>query len=290
MTVCGLFPGQGLDPRTVAAALPDRHHLLERADETLGYDLRRRVAQVERRSRPVLPTDLAQPAIFVAGIISFEDAVERKEEFHYLAGHSLGEYTALVAGGAMSFVSGLKLVAARGRFMQRASARAGGGMAAALNLSFDVARSVCADTGVVLANDNSPGQVVLSGPEECLSRAAVKVRDLGGRIVRLPVDGAFHSPAMESVARELAELLERTEIRSPSVPVLSNVSAEPYRAPGEIRKLLVSQLTGFVRFRESVAWLLEKGVTRFTDLGPGRVVGRLAESTARAAREVGIHA
>lgn len=287
---CGLFPGQGLDPRTVAASLPDSHDLLERADEILGYDLRRRVAQVERRSRPVLPTDLAQPAIFVAGIISFEQALEREERFHYLAGHSLGEYTALVAGGAMSFAGGLKLVAARGKSMQRVSARASGGMAAALNISFEEALAVCADNGVVVANDNSPDQVVLSGAEDCLSRAAVQVRDLGGRIVRLPVDGAFHSAAMDPAAKELADVLERTEIRSPSIPVLSNVSAEPYRAPGEIRKLLVSQLTGLVRFRESVTWLLKRGVTDFTDLGPGRVVGRLAEATLRAENQVGVHA
>ena len=287
---CGLFPGQGLDPRTVAASLPDSHHLLERADEILSYDLKRRVAQVERRSRPVLPTDLAQPAIFVAGIISFERSLEREERFHYLAGHSLGEYTALVAGGAMSFDGGLKLVAARGKFMQSVSARASGGMAAALNISIEQALAVCADSGVVVANDNSPEQVVLSGPEECLSRAAVQVRDLGGRSVRLPVDGAFHSAAMDPAAKELAGVLERTEIRSPSIPVLSNVSAEPYRAPGEIRKLLVSQLTGLVRFRESVTWLLKRGVTEFTDLGPGRVVGRLAEATMRAANQVDIHA
>lgn len=289
MMRCGLFPGQGLDPRAVAASLPDSL-LLERAGEILGYDLRRRVAQVERRSRPVLPTDLAQPAIFVAGIISFEQALERGNKFDYLAGHSLGEYTALVAGGAIRFDAGLELVAARGRFMQRASARAGGGMAVALNLSFEEAQSICADAGVVLANDNSPGQVVLSGPEERLSRAAVQVRDLGGRSVRLPVDGAFHSPAMEPAANELAGILERTEIRSPSIPVVSNVSAAPYRAPGEIRKLLVRQLTGVVHFRDSVTWLLKRGVTNFTDLGPGRIVGRLADATVRAAKEIGINA
>ena len=286
----GLFPGQGLDPPIVSAALSDDHALLKRANEVLGYDLARRVEQVARRSRPILPTDLGQPAIFVAGIISFTDACERGEQLDYLAGHSLGEYTALVAGGGIRFEAGLKLVAARGTLMKRASARGTGGMAAALNLSLEDAESVSTESGVVLANDNSPGQVVLSGPEESLSRAAVLVRELGGRSVRLPVNGAFHSNEMQSAALELAMVLDETEIRSPAIPVLSNVSAAPYRAPGEIRKLLVSQLTGRVRFRQSVSWLVECGVTEFIDLGPGRIVGRLADATVRHVNEMRAHA
>ncbi|HYN37566.1 MAG TPA: ACP S-malonyltransferase [Actinomycetota bacterium] len=282
----GLFPGQGLDPRTVASSLPNGHQLLERANEVLGYDVQRRVEQVARSSGPVLRTDLAQPAIFMGGIISFREATERGEQFDYLAGHSLGEYTALVAGGSIPFDHGLRLVAARGMLMQRASTRSTGGMAAVMNLAFDDAEAICAETGVVLANDNSPSQVVLSGSEEALSRAALLVRGLGGRTVRLPVEAAYHSPAMQPSGLELAAVLDRTEIRSPAIPVLSNVSALPYRAPGEIRKLLVHQLTGRVRFRQSVSWLIESGVTEFFDLGPGRVVGRLAEATVRARNEV----
>ncbi len=286
----GLFPGQGLDPSTVAAALPDGHDLLERAKDLLGYDVKRRVQQVANRSRPVLPTDLGQPAIFLAGVISFEEARERGERFDFLAGHSLGEYTALVAAGSIHFAQGLRLVAARGLYMHRAGARGAGGMAAVLNVSFEETESVCAETGVALANDNSPNQVVLSGPAENLSRAALSVRSLGGRIVRLPIDGAYHSEAMEPAVAELATALAGTEVRSPEIPVVSNVSAAPYRAPGEIRKLLARQLTARVRFRESISWLVDNGVTEFVDMGPGNVVGRLADATALSHKGVDIHA
>lgn len=286
----GLFPGQGLDPATVAGALPDDHDLLERATNVLGYDIKRRVKQVANRSRAILPTDLGQPAIFLAGVISFEEAHERGEHFDFLAGHSLGEYTALVAAGSIRFAQGLRLVAARGLYMQRAGARGAGGMAAVLNVPFEDTESLCAETGVVLANDNSPNQVVLSGPAENLSRAALRVRNLGGRIVRLPIDGAYHSSAMEPAVAELAAALAGTEVRSPEIPVVSNVSAAPYRAPGEIRKLLALQLTARVRFRESISWLVDNGVTEFVDMGPGNVVGRLAKATATSHKGLDIHA
>jgi malonyl CoA-acyl carrier protein transacylase len=280
----GLFPGQGLEPAIVASALDPEDPVLLKATKTLGYDVRRRVEQVTRRSRPVLSTSVAQPAIFVAGIVSFRRALERGENFDHLIGHSLGEYTALVAGGAISFTKGLKLVAVRGEAMQKAGGSAPGGMAAVMNLSLPDVEYVCDETGSTIANDNSPEQIVLSGPEGALSRAAQIVRAMGGRSVLLPVDGPYHSAAMESAAGEVARALEQTEVRCPKIPVTSNVSAAPYRAPGEIRKLLALQMTNRVRFRESVSRLLENDEPEFVDLGPGRIVGRLAEATARHAR------
>jgi malonyl CoA-acyl carrier protein transacylase len=277
----GLFPGQGLDPGSVASALGETDPILERARDVLGYDIRRKVDQVTRRSRPVLPTSVAQPAIFLAGLIAFRTAFDSGDRFAYLAGHSLGEYTALVAANSIPFTDGLRLVAARGEAMQKASSLTAGGMAAVMNLSPEDIDKVCHETGISIANDNSPTQVVLSGPEDALADAAQMVKGLGGRAVLLPVDGAYHSDAMEPAVERLARVLEQTRVRQPKVPVVSNVTARPYRAPGEIRRFLGLQLQHKVRFRESIEWLLEQGVTEFTDLGPGRVVERLARATTK---------
>jgi malonyl CoA-acyl carrier protein transacylase len=283
-----LFPGQGIEARLVADALQANHPKLTAAREMLGYDLALRVTQIAQRPRAILPTYVAQPAIFVAGVIAFEQA--DGENFDYVAGHSLGEYTALVVAGSIPFDHGLQLVIARGGAMHRASLRRAGGMAAVMGLSIEEAEAICDATGVVIANDNSPNQVVLSGPEGALSEAAALVRERGGRALRLPLAGAFHSSYMQPATDELRRALDRVAIRSAAVPVVSNVSAGPYRAPGEIRRLLLRQLTHKVRFRESVAYLASRGVRDFVDFGPGNVVGRLAETTARHETEVAVRA
>lgn len=275
----GLFPGQGIEAKSILTGLTGENPRLESACDLLGYDLVARVEQIALRPRGILPTSLAQPAIFVAGIISFEEAVERGQTFDYLAGHSLGEYTALVAGGSISFGQGLRLVAARGDAMERATKTSAGGMAAALGLDLEEVTGIAAAHDLTVANDNSPRQVVLSGDPGRLARAAPAIRAAGGRCVLLPVEGAFHSRAMLPATDALTDALVATEIRSPSTRVVSNVSTQPYRAPGEIRKLLVEQLTGRVRFRESLQNLKERGVTEFVDLGPGDIVARLAHAT-----------
>lgn len=275
----GLFPGQGIDAKVVHKALDPQEPRVQRASDLLGYDLVKRVEQVARRVRGVLPTAIAQPAILTAGVIAYEKRVEAGESFDILMGHSLGEYTALVAAGAIPFGHGLKLVAARGRAMHRAAQDSPGGMAAVLGLDIAVVEEIASRHGLTVANDNSPVQVVVSGDTEALAPAAESVREAGGRCVLLPVEGPFHSAAMESAVEELTEALLVTDIRSPSIPVMSNVTARPYRAPGEIRKVLLEQLMGRVRFRESLLFLAERGVTEFVDLGPGRIVEKLAEST-----------
>lgn len=284
-----LFPGQGLEPGAVLRALPERHPLLDRGSELLGFDIRQRVSRIARHSQPLLPTDLAQPSIFIAGVIAFEEA-SREASYDFLVGHSLGEYTALVAGGAIPFSHGLSLVAARGAAMKRAASRSDGGMAAVMGLARHHIDEVCARTGATLANDNSPSQVVFSGTRAALDLAAPLVRSLGGRTVLLRVDGAYHSSAMDPALDALAAVLERTDVRSPKIPVLSNVTARPYRSPGEIRKLLAAQLISPVRFRESIEWLVRRGVTDLDDLGPGRVVGRLAEAIAADQKEATVGA
>lgn len=278
--IVGLFPGQGLDPNVVADALAGEHPRIDEASRVLGYDLRRYIEREARRSSGnALPTDLAQPAIFVAGIIAFESASDAGTRFERFIGHSLGEYTALVAAEAISFNDGLRVVSTRARAMKRAALAADGGMAAAAGISFDTAVSICAENGVYVANDNSPKQIVFAGPRTALASAAAAVNRSGGRTVLLPVDGAFHTPAMAPAAHPLQRVLEAIDIRSPKTEVIANVTAAPYRSPGEIRKLCVRQLTETVRFRESIAYSLEHGADEFVDLGPGRVVGRLAAAT-----------
>ena len=281
----GLFPGQGIEAGSVLKALPGDHPRIRKGCDLLGFDLVFRVEQIARRARGTLPTSLAQPAIFLAGIIAFEHAVEHGETFDFFAGHSLGEYTALVAAGSISFKHGLKLVAARGEAMQRAANGTPGGMAAALGLDLADVAEIAAAHDLTIANDNSPTQAVLTGDSARLAEAAQAIRAAGGRCVLLPIEGAFHSRAMLSAVDELADALVATEIRNPSIPVISNVTARPYRAPGEIRKLLVEQLTGRVRFRESLHYLEQRGVTEFQDLGPGDIVGRLARATTKRGSE-----
>ena len=285
----GLFPGQGLDPMAVASELDEHDPVLRRANEVLQYDVKRSVERVARRPGGVLPTAVAQPAIFTAGIIAFRNAVMGGSQFDCLIGHSLGEYTALVAARSIPFAEGLELVSARASTMQRVAKATPGGMAAIMNLSLGDVRDICRETGMTVANDNSPTQVVVSGNKTALARGAKVARVRGGRSVLLPVDGAYHSVAMEPAARELAYALDKTNVRSPKVEVISNVTAAPYRAPGEIRKLLARQLTHPVRFRESVANLSRNDV-EFVDLGPGNVVGRLARATSahHVGSEVGV--
>ena len=169
--------------------------------------------------------------------------------------------------------------------MEKAALRSSGGMAAVLKLDLEEVEMVASDHGVSVANDNAPGQIVISGDRDGLAAAAAAVKKMGGRCVLLPVEGAFHSAAMLPAADALATSLFTIEIRMPAVPVVSNVSALPYRAPGEIRRLLEHQLTGRVRFREALLYLEGRGVTEFVDLGPGDVVGRIARATMQRSRE-----
>lgn len=270
----GLFPGQGVDPAAVLAALEDAP-LLERANELTGTDLARAVSRCLERPRPVLPTEIGQPALLVAGLA----AHERQGPFDLYAGHSVGEYTALAAAGALPHEDALRLVCIRSRAMRDAARAAGGGMAAVKGISFDELEAACARSGAVIANDNSPVQLVVAGPDAALAEIAQTVREGGGRCLLLAVEGAYHSPAMASAAAAVRDALDQVEIKMPGARVVSNVTARPYRAPGEIRSLLVRQLTERVRFRESVEWLAEAGATELVDLGPGRVVRKLADAT-----------
>lgn len=277
-----LFPGQGVDAAAVLEGL-EGAPLAGLANELTGTDLAAAVARCAARTRPVLPTAVAQPALLVAGLAAHERAVAANGPFDLYAGHSVGEYTALAAAGALTHEDALRLVCVRGRAMRDAARAAGGGMAAVKGVGIAELEALCERAGAVVANDNSPAQLVVSGPDEALAEVARLVRELGGRCLLLAVEGAFHSPAMASAADALRDALERVDLRMPAARVVANVTARPYRAPGEIRSLLVRQLTARVRFRESMEWLAASGATAFVDLGPGRVAGKLADACVGAA-------
>jgi malonyl CoA-acyl carrier protein transacylase len=272
----GLFPGQGIPAQTVLESLPAEHRVVVAASKILGYDLRRRVKNSATNRASVLPTCLAQPAIFTASIIGWCDSLPGDRGCDFLLGHSLGEYSALTAAGAMSFEHGLCVVAVRGKAMEAAGRAQPGRMMAVLSLGDDDVARISAASGAVIANDNAPGQVVLSGPERALSDAAELVRAAKGRAVLLDVSGPFHTPAMAAAERELADVLDHISIRNPSIPVVSNVTGEPYRAPGEIRKMLVHGLATKVCFQDCLKYLWHAGVRDLWDAGPGYVALGLA--------------
>lgn len=276
----GLFPGQGVHGQAVLDALNAGDETVQEANDLLGVDLAKKVSISMRGGRKELPTEIAQPAILVASVASFRRAEkEDLQTFDAFAGHSLGEYAALVAGGAISFSHALSVVQVRAQAMSLACKGRDGGMVAIIGLSFSEVQDIAERMEVAIANDNAPQQIVLSGDRAALGRCAEEVHRRGGRSTLLEVSGAFHSDAMEPARRAVADVLEHVWLRSPQVPVISNVTARPYRAPGEIRKLLVEQLTERVRFRASLLWLAEANLTGFVDLGPGSVVGALARRT-----------
>lgn len=275
----GLFPGQGIPARTVADALGAGDPLLDAASAVLGYDLRRKVEIAGRRKGGMLPTAVAQPAIFTASVIAFERHRIQGRRYDFMAGHSLGEYAALVAADSLAFEPALRCVSVRAEAMQSASRAAAGGMAVVLGLPLDAVEDIAEAIGVRVANDNAPGQVVLAGAEEALADAAAAVRAARGRSVLLEVSGPFHTVAMAPAEAPLRAALERVEIRRPRVPVISNVTARPHGGPGEIARLLVEQLSRPVRWRESLEWLWDQGVRGCDDMGPGRIVAGLAERT-----------
>lgn len=242
----------------------------ERANNTLGYDLSR--VCFEGPEAELTKTEHAQPGIFLVGWIAFELLKEKIPtlQFQATAGLSLGEFTALAAAGVFSFEDALRVVRRRGQLMQEACETTQGGMAAIIGLDEEPTRQVCEEAGVELANLNCPGQIVISGAIEKLARACEMAAAKGARkAIPLKVAGAYHSMLMVSAAAGLAAVVEKVDLRRPTVPVISNVTAEPHGEPDSIRKLLVRQVTKPVRWEASIRYLLGQGFTRFIELGPG---------------------
>jgi malonyl CoA-acyl carrier protein transacylase len=265
-----LFPGQGSQEPAmrdlVAAEAPD---LLERCLELVGEDPFARVADSTR---------FAQPAIFCASVAGWRRAAEDAGLPVAVAGHSLGELAALVAAGAIDAPAALELVVLRGRLMADAGERAGGGtMLALLGASDDEAARLAAAHGVSVANENAPGQVVLSGATEGIGAAAESARADGLRAMELGVAGAFHSPQMASAVAPFAAALDRTDFSAPAIPVVSCSTAKPMSDP---RRDLAAGLTRPVRWTATMRALTERGARRFLDAGPGQVLAKLAKRNA----------
>jgi len=269
-----LFAGQGAQTvgmgQDFAANFPSAQAWFDRANAALGYNL----ASIcfNGPDDELTKTENAQPGIFLVSWVAFQLLKERvlALKFEATAGLSLGEFTALTAAGALSFEEGLRVVRQRGRFMHEACDATKGAMAAVIGLDEAPTRQLCAEAGVVLANLNCPGQLVISGEEEKIARAVELARPKGARkAVPLPVAGAYHSPLMASAQPKLQAELARCKISVPGVPVISNVSAQPHGRPDEISARLVEQVTSPVRWEESMRYLLACGFTRFIELGPG---------------------
>lgn len=269
-----LFAGQGAQVvgmgKDLAEQFPTALAWFERANAALGYDL---AAICFNGPEPELTkTENAQPGIFLVSWVALELLKERcpNLEFHATSGLSLGEFTALTAAGAMDFADGLRVVRQRGRFMQEACDATRGSMAAIMGLDEAACREICEATGVSMANLNCPGQIVISGAAEPIAQACEMAKARGAkRALPLVVAGAYHSPLMASAQPKLRAELERITLRLPSVPVMSNVTAQPHGTPGEIRERLVEQVTASVRWEACIRWLLAQGFTRFIELGPG---------------------
>lgn len=287
MSLALLFPGQGSQTvgmaRALADAEPTAADLLRSADEILGIPLA--TLMFDGPEDALTATKNAQPAILVHSVAVLRLVRDRVGPVAYAAGHSLGEFSAHVAAGTMSFEDALRAVRLRGELMYDAGLARPGTMAAVLGLDEDTITEVCAsvDRGIcVPANFNADGQVVVSGDVAGVEQLAEIAPEAGAKkVVMLNVSGAFHSPLMQPAAEGLREHLRGIEFRDPEIPVVSNVTAEPVTSGAEARELLVRQLTAPVRWSASVRTMLDGGVDRFLELGPGKVLSGLNRRNAK---------
>lgn len=269
-----VFPGQGAQFTGMGKDLYESSELakdlFEKANEILGF----RITDImfEGTAEELKETKVTQPAVFLHSVILAKVLNVNPD---MVAGHSLGEFSALVVNGALSFEDGLKLVSQRALAMQEACEITPSTMAAVLNLEDKVVEDICAsiDGVVVAANYNCPGQLVISGELKAVEIACEKMKEAGAkRALILPVGGAFHSPMMEPAREKLAAAIEATTINTPSCPVYQNVTANAVTDPTEIKKNLIAQLTGAVRWTQSVNQMIADGATSFTEVGPGKVL------------------
>ena len=269
-----IFPGQGAQYCGMGKELYEKSEearaMFERANEILGF----RITDImfEGSADDLKQTKVTQPAVFLhsvilANILGVEPSA--------VAGHSLGEFSALVVAGALSFEDGLRLVSKRAMAMQRACEVEPGTMAAVLALPDAVIEDICAavEGVVVAANYNCPGQLVISGAVDAVNEACVRLKEAGARrALVLPVGGAFHSPLMEPARKELAEAIECADFKTPICPIYQNVDALPHTSPEEIKTNLIAQLTAPVRWTQIVENMVANGISNFTELGPGTVL------------------
>ena len=288
-----VFPGQGSQFVGMGKDLYESNatakQLFDKADEILGFKITD--IMFSGTDDELKQTKVTQPAVFLHSVIS-DLCMESGEEPSMVAGHSLGEFSALVYSGALSFEDGLRLVAARANAMQKACEANPGTMAAIIALPDDKVEEICAEVSkegkvVVPANFNCPGQLVISGEVDAINEACERMKAAGAkRALPLKVGGAFHSPLMQPAKEELQEAIEGTNFSTPKCPVYQNVDAKPHTNPAEIKANLIAQLTSSVRWTESVKNMIADGADDFTECGPGKA---LQGMIARIDRNVAAH-
>lgn len=277
-----VFPGQGAQYTGMGKDLYDNNAevraMMERANEILGFRLTD--IMFEGSAEELKQTKVTQPAVFLHSVAM---AKALGVEPSAVAGHSLGEFSALVVAGALSFEEGLRLVSKRAQAMQACCEAVPGTMAAVLSLTDEQVEAVCEATEgvVVAANYNCPGQLVISGEKSAVEAACVKAKEAGARrALVLPVGGAFHSPLMEPAREELERAIAETQFVTPTCPIYQNVDAEPHTDPEEIKQNLIAQLTAPVRWTQIVRRMVNDGVDQITELGPGTVLQGLVKKIA----------
>jgi [acyl-carrier-protein] S-malonyltransferase len=292
--IAWLFPGQNSQEvgmgRTLAEAHPLARQTYEEADAILGFSLSE--LMFEGPKALLDETINTQPAIYVhsVALVRAGQAEGLLPEAGWAAGHSLGEYSALTAAGALPFAEGVRLVRERGRLMKEAGERVPGGMAAILGLDDVVVAQLCGNASaegepVQVANYNSPGQVVISGAKAAVLRASEAAQAAGAKkVIPLDVSIAAHSQLMLTAQDQFSPLVAATDFQNPSIPAIANVTAQPLRTPVEIRQELVAQLTGSVRWTDSIHFLRQQGVTTFIEIGPGAVLTGLLKRIDRDAK------
>lgn len=272
-----LFPGQGAQyvgmGRDLAERFAECRSLFDRASAVLGYD----IADVCFNG-PIEKLTIStntQPAIFVHSVAAVTAWKLRNPDatWTYAAGHSVGEWSALHVAGAISFEDAVKALKYRAQYIQEAAEAQPGAMLAIIGAEAAILEKICADSGAQMANFNSHDQVVLSGHKDAIDKAGQIARDLGIRkAIRLQVAGAFHSSLMQPAADRLASIVDGITIKTPAIPVVSNVTARPHTDPASIKKLMLEQIYSSVRWCDSVEWMKTQGVTSYLECGPGKVL------------------
>ena len=300
MSLAFIFPGQGSQAVGMGKALADAFASSRQVFEEVDEALKQKLSKLMREGpeAELMLTENAQPALMAVSlaamrVLETEAGVDLARDARFVAGHSLGEYSALAAAGALSIADTARLLRIRGRAMQKAVPVGTGAMAALLGLDFEQAVTVAAEAArdqvCQAANDNGGGQVVVSGDKAAVERAVELAKARGAkRAMMLPVSAPFHCTLMQPAADAMAAALAGVTVKSPVVPVVANVLAKPIRDPADIVDALVAQVTGTVRWRDSIAFMADAGVTQFYEVGAGKVLSGLVRRVAEGASGVSI--
>jgi [acyl-carrier-protein] S-malonyltransferase len=273
--VAYVFPGQGSQwvgmARELYSISPRAKAIFEEADSVLGFPLSQLC--FDGPEELLRQTINAQPAILTVSIAYLKDTQQLQEAPAFVAGHSLGEYTALVAAQALDFAAAVYLARERGRLMQEAGEREPGGMAAIIGLDKDPIKEICQQSGTQIANINSPMQIAISGSSKALAQAVELAKAKGARrVVPLQVSGAFHTPLMQPTMQEMSQVISKLTFRDPSIPIVANTTAQPVTTAEAIKAELLDQLCHCVQWQRSVEYMIDMGVSTFIEIGPGQVL------------------